>query len=146
MARKVFFSFEYSDVFRAMVVRNSWVTQGHRAAGFIDAADFEAVKKKGDAAIKAWIDQQMHGTSVTVVLIGAHTCRSRFVQYEIEKSMERGNGLVQVDVSGIPDLKKETSYCCGSMLIYKPLYNWVSGNGYQNIGGWIEMAAQLAGR
>jgi hypothetical protein len=25
MARKVFFSFKYEDVFRAMIVRNSWV-------------------------------------------------------------------------------------------------------------------------
>ena len=44
MARKVFFSFKYEDVSRAMVVRNSWVTQGKEAAGFIDSADFEKVK------------------------------------------------------------------------------------------------------
>ncbi len=44
MARKVFFSFKYKDVSRSMVVRNSWVAQGKIAAGFIDAADFEAVK------------------------------------------------------------------------------------------------------
>ena len=56
MARRVFFSFEYEhDVSRAMVVRNSWVTQGKEAAGFVDAADFEEVKKGGDAAIKRWI-------------------------------------------------------------------------------------------
>ncbi len=35
MARRVFFSFKYKDVSRAMVVRNSWVTQGREAAGFI---------------------------------------------------------------------------------------------------------------
>ena len=35
MARKVFFSFKYKDVSRAMVVRNSWVAQGKEAAGFI---------------------------------------------------------------------------------------------------------------
>jgi len=39
-----------------MVVRNSWVTQGKEAAGFIDAANFEALRKKGDAAIQSWID------------------------------------------------------------------------------------------
>lgn len=46
MARKVFFSFKYEDVSRAMVVRNSWVTQGKESAGFIDKAEFEEVKKK----------------------------------------------------------------------------------------------------
>ena len=39
-----------------MVVRNGWVTQGKEAAGFVDAADFETLKRQGDAAIKRWID------------------------------------------------------------------------------------------
>ena len=77
MARRVFFSFEYAhDVSRAMVVRNSWVTQDREAAGFVDAAAFEEVKKGGDTAIKRWTRDQLHGTSVTVVLVGSHTCDS----------------------------------------------------------------------
>ena len=44
MMRNVFFSFKYLDVSRAMVVRNSWVAQGIKAAGFIDAVDFEKIK------------------------------------------------------------------------------------------------------
>jgi len=48
MTRRVFFSFKYKqDVSRAMVVRNSWITQEREAAGFIDAADFEELKKQG---------------------------------------------------------------------------------------------------
>ena len=35
MAHRVFFTFEYErDVSRAMVGRDSWVTQGREAAGF----------------------------------------------------------------------------------------------------------------
>ena len=64
MGRKVFFSFKYKDVSRSMVVRNSWVTQGKEAAGFIDKAEFEEVKKKGDTAIRNWIDKQLEGTAV----------------------------------------------------------------------------------
>ena len=75
--RKVFFSFKYEDVSRAMVVRNSWVAQGKEAAGFIDAADFEDIKRQGDQAIKNWIDKQLNGTSVTIVLVGEKTCDSR---------------------------------------------------------------------
>ncbi len=82
-----------------MIVRNSWVTQGKEAAGFIDDADFEEVKRKGDTAIKNWIDNQLKGTSVTVVLVGEKTCSSRWVKYEIEKSIEIGNGLLGIDVS-----------------------------------------------
>ena len=100
MARHAFFSFKYKDVSRAMVVRNSWVTQGKEASGFIDAADFEEVKRKGDTAIKNWIDKQLEGTSVTVVLVGEKTCNSRWVKYEIKKSIERGNGLLGTHVTG----------------------------------------------
>jgi hypothetical protein len=147
MARKVFFSFKYKDVSRAMVVRNSWVTQGKEAAGFIDAADFEEVKRQGDAAIKRWIDNQLKGTSVTVVLVGEKTCSSRWVKYEIERSIEIGNGLLGIDISKIKDLNEKTSECCGRIPRgdYK-FYFWNKDDGYNNMGDWIERAARDAGR
>ncbi|MDB5935212.1 MAG: hypothetical protein JWQ01_2556 [Massilia sp.] len=72
MARKVFFSFKYDDVNRAMIVRNSGVIGGDEKAGFIDHADFEKIERQGDQAIKNWIDNQLSGSSVTVVLVGKH--------------------------------------------------------------------------
>ena len=141
MARRTFFSFKYKDVSRAMVVRNSWVTQGKEASGFIDAADFEEVKKKGDTAIKNWIDGQLKGTSVTVVLVGEKTCDSRGVKYEIEKSIEIGNGLLGIDVSKIKDLQGNTSDRCGKRPKGYDFYLWNSDDGYQNMGDWIEKAA-----
>ena len=147
MARRVFFSFEYEhDVSRAMVVRNSWVTQGREAAGFVDAADFEAVKRGGDPAIKRWIRQQLHGTSVTVVLVGSHTCQSRYVKYEIDQSMARDTGLLGIDVSQIRDLWGNTSTRCGRMPEGFPFYLWNCDDGYRNMGDWIEEAAEAAGR
>ncbi len=51
MARRVFFSFHYqNDINISMTVRNSWVTQGKEAAGFIDKADFEQIKRQGNNA------------------------------------------------------------------------------------------------
>ena len=147
MARRAFFSFEYThDVSRAMVVRNSWVTQGKEAAGFVDAADFEKVKKRGDAAIKQWIRNQLQGTSVTVVLVGSHTCYSKYIQYEIEQSKARGNGLLGIDISSIKDLNSTTTQCCGRMPQGYPFYNWLNDDGYKNLGAWIEKAAKDAGR
>ena len=62
MARRAFFSFHYkNDVWRANQVRNSWVTQGKEAAGFIDSAEFEKIKEKGDNAVEDWIDEQLKG-------------------------------------------------------------------------------------
>lgn len=146
MARRVFFSFKYLDVSRAMVVRNSWVTQGRDAAGFVDAADFEKIKKTGDAAIKQWIDAQLEGTSVTVVLVGAKTCDSRWVKYEVEKSIERGNGLLGIDVSKIKDLEGNTTDRCGQIPKGYNFYYWNNDKGYENMGTWIEEAAKAAGR
>ena len=146
MARQTFFSFKYGDVSRAMVVRNSWVTQEGEAAGFVDAAAFEAIKKQGDAAIKRWIDNQLKGTSVTVVLVGAKTCNSRWVKYEIEKSEEVGNGLLGIDISKIKDLNGNTSERCGRIPKEYPFYLWNNDKGYANMGDWIEAAAKAAGR
>lgn len=146
MSRRVFFSFEYGDVSRAMVVRNSWVCQGRDAAGFIDAADFEAIKRQGDDAVRRWIDNQLKGTSVTVVLVGAKTCDSKWVKYEIEKSIEIGNGLLGVDISKIKDLQGNTSDCCGQLPKGYPFYRWFRDGGYNNLGDWIEKAAKAAGR
>ena len=146
MTRRAFFSFKYKDVSRAMIVRNSWVTQGKEAAGFIDAADFEEVKRKGDTSIKNWIDSQLKGTSVTVVLVGEKTCSSRWVKYEIEKSIEIGNGLLGIDVSKIKDLQGNTSDRCGKIPNGYNFYLWNNDEGYKNMGDWIEKAAKDASR
>ena len=145
--RRTYFGFKYKDdVSRAMVVRNSWVTQGREAAGFIDSADFEKLKRQGDQAIQNWIDSQLDGTSVTVILVGALTCMSRWVKYEIKKSIADGKGLLGIDVSKIGDLQGNTSDRCGKIPKGYAFYLWNKDNGYQKMGDWIEKAAKEAGR
>lgn len=146
MARRVFFSFKYEDVSRAMVVRNSWVAQGKEAAGFIDAADFEEVERQGDNAIKNWIDRQLNGTSVTVLLVGNKTCNSKWVKYEIKKSIEAGNGLLGIDISKIKDLQGNITERCGQIPEGYDFYLWNKDDGYHKMGDWIEAAAKKAGR
>lgn len=144
MARKVFFSFEYGDVRRAMVVRNSNTIKGTELAGFIDKAEFEEVKKKGEKAVKDWIDYQLRGTTVTVVLVGAETCKSKYVQYEIDQSIARGNGLLGIDISKIKDFDGNTTERCGRIPEGYPFYLWNKDNGYENLGDWVEKAAKDA--
>ena len=146
MARRAFFSFKYKDVTRAMIVRNSWVTQGKEAAGFIDAANFEKLKKQGDAAIKRWIDDQLQGTSVTVVLVGNDTCGSQWVKYEIDKSKALGHGLLGIDISKIKHLKGNASERCGKLPNEYPFYLWNNNDGYKNMGTWIEAAAKATAK
>src|SRR3989338_10052915 len=139
MARRVFFSFEYEgDVSRANVVRHSWVAQGKEDAGFVDSAEFEKIREQGVDAVKKWIDKQLEGTSVTVVLVGANTCSSKWVAYEIEKSIDRGNGLLGIDISKIKNLQGETSDRCGKIPKGYDFYLWNNDDGYHNMGDWIE--------
>lgn len=159
MARRVFFSFHYeNDINRSMVVRNSWVTQGKEAAGFIDKASFEQVKRQGDTAVKRWIDKQLEGTSVTVVLIGSETLDRPFVQYEICESLKRGNAVIGVYINKIRDMLTSSISCkCDKHTIIghysdnspayfdyvcDGIYDYVDNDGYRNLGSWIELAAK----
>ena len=146
MVRRVFFSFKYEDVSRARVVRDRWVTDTRKASGFIDAENYEKIKQLGDDAIRAWIDGQLLGTCVTVVLVGELTCTSRWVKYEIDESIKRGNGLLGINISKIKNLQGEISICCGRMPKGYPFYLWNKNEGFKNIGNWIGAAAQAAGR
>ena len=158
MARRVFFSFHYeNDINRSMTVRNSWVTQGKEAAGFIDKAEFEKVKRQGEATVHRWIDKQLEGTSVTVVLIGTETLNRPFVQYEICKSLERGNAVIGVHINGIRDMRTQKTSLkgnphtiIGSFSDNRPayfdsvadgIYDYTYDNGYYHLGEWIEKAA-----
>src|SRR5262245_8573998 len=104
MARRVFFSFHYQrDVWRVNQIRNIPNVIGSAAAGFQDASLWEEAKKKGDAEIKKLIDQGLQNTSVTVVFIGEQTAGRRYINYEIDKSIERGNGLVGIQIHHLRD-------------------------------------------
>ena len=164
MARRVYFAFHYRDVasFRANVVRNSWVTKPDREeAGFFDASLWEKTKKKGDDAIKRLINKALEGTSVTVLLIGKETSGRKWVKYEIKKSHERGNGLLGVYIHNIKDKYGYSDTKGGNPFDYfyieqdgkkvylseiYPTYDWVNEDGYRNFAGWVEKAAQKAGR
>ena len=148
MARFVFFSFHYErDIWRANVVRNSWVTQDRKSAGFFDASLWEEAKKKGDAAIKTMIDDALKGTSVTAVLIGKDTAARPYVKYEIDKSVERGNGLLGVRIEKIGDRNGDVDEAGANPLPagFKT-YLWNKDDGYKNFGSWVEAAAKAAGR
>jgi hypothetical protein len=145
MARKVFFSFHYErDIWRTNVVRNSGVVEGSAAAGFHDASLWEEAKKKGDAEVKKLIDKGLIGTSVTVVLIGAETSTRKFVDYEIEQSIARGNGLLGIKISGIKDKDGKTDIqgTVPARLANggAPSYTWDR----DKFGDWVEAAYKKA--
>ncbi len=146
MARRVFFSFHYqNDVWRANQIRNAHIVEGTAAAGFQDASLWEEAKRKGDAAIKKMIDDSLIGTTVTVVLVGSKTASRKYVKYEIEQSVARGNGLLGIYVHNLKDQDGNTS-AMGEVpdaltVTGAPTYFWDR----DKFGDWVEQAAKKAG-
>ncbi len=159
--RCVFFSFHYDrDILKIGQIRNAWLVQSRdrQTQPFLDKAEWESIKRCGDKLIQNWIDSQMKGTSVTVVLIGAETYKRNWVQYELQQSHVLGKGMLGIDMYGMKDLNGNYdsqginpfsqftfTNAAGSIINY-PVYSWVFNNGRNNIGAWVEQAARVAGR
>lgn len=162
MARKVFFSFHYErDVRRVVQVRNSWVIRpGGEAQPFYDKAEFEEAKRRS-GGIEQWIEDQLKGTSVTVILFGAETYDRKWVRHEIKRSYELNKGILAIDVHRVKDPQKGADIQGKNPLDYwfiekngrkvyfsemYETYDWVNDDGYKNLASWIEKAAKAAGR
>lgn len=148
MARRAFFSFHYQrDIWRVNQIRNIPNVTGCAAAGFQDASLWEETKKKGDAAIKALINKALENTTVTVVFVGAQTANRTFINYEIDQSIARGNGLVAVQIHQLKDQ-------FGQADVPGAIPSKITGAGYKaykyvdhsTLGRWIEEAAVAAGK
>lgn len=110
--RYTFFSFCYDDVcsFRANVVRNSYITK-YGNDKFIDGSIWEDAKTKSPTKIKELIDNSgIKNTSVTAVLIGNHSANRRWINYEIIKSFEQGNGIIGIYINRIKDKTGHITY------------------------------------
>jgi hypothetical protein len=134
MARRVYFAFDYQDVFKQ--IRNAGQFIDVAVAGFTDASQWEKLKQRDDAVIRKAIDDALIGTSVTVACVGERTAGRRWVKYELNASRARGNGLLGVYLPG------ESGHTKPIELGDAPLYAWNA----RSFGAWVEAAALKAGR
>ena len=147
MARRTFFSFHYKYVWKVNQVRSMTNVIGTAAAGFEDASLWETAKKKGDKEIKKMIDKALEYTSVTVVFVTYGTANRKYINYEIEQSLARGNGLVAVQIHHLKDFNGGT----GSP---GAIPKQIEENGFkaykftnkESLARWIEEAAKIAGK
>lgn len=101
MARRVFYSFHYqNDNWRVAQIRNIGSIDGNKPA---NDNDWEEIKRGGDKAIKNWIDSQMFNCLCTIVLIGSQTANRKWINYEIEKTLEKGKGLFGIYIHNLKD-------------------------------------------
>lgn len=99
--RQVFYSFHYkNDVRRVAQIRNIGAIEDNKP---VSENDWEEVKKKGDAAIEKWIDDNMKNRSCVIVLVGEKTARRKWVKYEIKKAWNDGKALLGIYIHNIKD-------------------------------------------
>ena len=162
MGRRVFFGFHYErDMLRVAQIRNSVVVlgAGDTSCGLLDGAEWDIIRMGGDGAILRWIDAQLRGTSVTVVLIGAETANRQWINYEIVESVRRGNGLLGVYIHNVRDASGSTTAKGDNPFDYVTrrntgaklskeyaTYDWVRDDGPRNLPRWVDAAARQAGR
>lgn len=105
--RQVFYSFHFDgDFWRTQQVRNIGSIEGNTP---VSSNDWEEVKKKGDAAIKKWIEDNMKYRSCVVVLVGNQTANRKWVKHEIRHAWEKGKGVVGIRIHGLKDSNGNTT-------------------------------------
>lgn len=129
------------------------------AGGFFDAAEQEEVKRQSEEAIKRWINRQLQNTTVTAVLIGEETAERPYVQYEIEKSVERGNGLLGIRIDSLKNKQGKrgtreenpldhyyVDTGSGEVALSNifSTYQWKEDKGKENMSEWVEEAVENA--
>jgi len=158
MARNAFYSFHFQpDNWRAAQVRGMGVLEGNEPAS---DNDWEAVKRGGEAAIQKWIDGQMSGRSVAIVLVGNATAGRKWINYEIEKGWNDKKGVLGIYVHNLKNregnqttkgsnpfetftMKRDNSKLSSYVRCYDPPYSdskQVYGYIHDNLGAWIEAA------
>ncbi len=99
VAKKCFLSFHYKpDSWRVSQIKNIGSIDEQP---ILDANKWEEIKKKGDAAIEAWIANNMKGKECLVVLVGENTAGRRWVKHEIKKAWKDGLGVLAIHIHNL---------------------------------------------
>jgi len=142
LTRHVFFSFKFNpDVWRVNAIRNQNYIIKSSSSGYWDNSLYEKSLATNEDYIKRKIREALGGTSVTVILVTSKTGNSKFVRYEYQKSIEIGNGILQLDVSKLKDQYGRIEKFIGWLpYVNKGLTaHWYSGC---PLADWIEKAYQ----
>lgn len=101
MATKVFLSYNHCvDHWRAAQLRKLKCISANQPAS---DEDWYAITRRGDDAIRDWINRSMAGRPVTILLIGSSSRGRKWINYEIEKSYRDRKTIIGVYVHHLLD-------------------------------------------
>ena len=97
--RMVFYSFHFDDDgMRAQQIINIGIIDGNNP---VAAHDWDEIIKKGDIAVKKWINDKINCCSCLIVLVGEQTSKRPFIKYEIEQAWNNGKGLLGIYIHDV---------------------------------------------
>lgn len=122
MARRVFFSFHFAnDFWRTQQVRNINSLEGQ---ALCSPNDWEEIRRKGDASIEKWIDNQMQGKTCVVVLVGAETANRPWVIHEISKGWSDKRAVLGIRIDKLLDTNSRPSLCWAEPIFQGHFYRY----------------------
>lgn len=95
MAKRIFISYNHKDQMKAKGF-NLLRWNKNVDLDFVGRHLLDPVDSKNEQYIRSRVIEQLSGTSVTVVLIGTETAESDWVAWEIDKSIEKKNGVLAI--------------------------------------------------
>lgn len=154
MTHRVFFSYHHRlDGDRVSRIRDTGVVAANEP---VPDADWAAITRGGDTAIRDWIDTQQSGRSCAVVLIGPATAGRKWIDYEIRKAWADGLGVMGIHIHNLKDrlghqTAKGMNPFAGSTVVetYDPPYlssPEVLAYIQDHIAGWVEKAIATRAR
>lgn len=137
MARRVFISYEGEDRNKAKGF-NLLRWNKNVDVEFVGRHLLDPVKSQNPDYIRAEIKERIKGTSVTVIICGAHTNESDWVRKEIEWSLEKNppNGLLAIKLTNDAQVPSALIDCGADVIGWNP----------KEFADAIERAALQAGR
>ena len=101
---RVYFSLDYErDFERVRRIRACASVIPVMAVGFDGLEAWCDIARRGAAAVHGSIDDALDNTVATVVCIGARTMGGKYLEYELERSLERGNPLIGLRINHLRD-------------------------------------------
>ncbi|MGD9211457.1 MAG: TIR domain-containing protein [Desulfobacteraceae bacterium] len=160
MGLTVFFCYDrLLDIQRAKRIKHRYEMKGGRAIGFPKPNEWKKIKKRGEQAIRYWVEDQVHFSDVTAVLIGENTSKDPVVRQAIIACHQLEKGLLGIYIHNIrSDNGRRTpqgpnpfdNFCVvkgdqkTKLSEFYPTYDWIRHTGHFNLNQWITKAAQTA--